>query len=558
MQRDRNVDLPHPLHRVAVHADDFEERLLVLPIPGERPYRLGHPRAGEISLPAHHRRDRRRQVASLVAVVRHTHRHQQRAQIGVAETQRAEAVRISADLLGRVAGVIDDDLLRQDQRVDRVPEGLDVELAVRADELHQVERRQVAGRIVQKHILRARVGGVDARRVLAGVPAVDGGIELHAGIAALVGGLGNPTQQVARLVAILGLAAEHVLGPPLAILLRRAHEIVGGAHGVVGVLEKDRAVGFAVERSVVSSLHQRVGLLLFLGLAPDEFFDVRMVGVEDHHLGGAPRLAAGFDDAGESVETLHKGERPAGAPAARKHRVFLAQGRKVGSRARAPLEQHAFGLGQVQNRFQRILDGNDEAGRALRPPRAAFELLDAVGRGVVDPAVAARFFHAHVEPNRRIEAGLLREHQVGQLGAEVLAILVAAEIPVLLAPAGDGVDHPLHQLGHAGFALRRPQLAMEVLAGDDVGGRLRPIGRHHDVALLEDHRAFVVADRGGAGFPAYLVIRSLAGRKPGGKIAGKRYPGIAWLGGLNLQRFYFRTQTYGKLSHCHLLLGSPR
>ena len=61
------------------------------------------------------------------------------------------------------------------------------------------------------------------------------------------------------------------------------------------------------------------------------------------------------------------------------------------------------------------------------------------------------------------------------------------------------------------LALRRAQLAVEVLAGDDVGGGLRPVGRHFHVALLEDHRAFVVADGGGARLPGDLVVGGLAG-----------------------------------------------
>ena len=34
---------------------------------------------------------------------------------------------------------------------------------------------------------------------------------------------------------------------------------------------------------------------------------------------------------------------------------------------------------------------------------------------------------------------------------------------------------------------------------------------HFDVALLENHRAFVIADGGGAGLPLDLVVRGLAG-----------------------------------------------
>jgi hypothetical protein len=54
------------------------------------------------------------------------------------------------------------------------------------------------------------------------VPAVDRRVELHAGIAALVGGLGDLPEQVARLVAAHGLAGEHRAGPPVAVFNRTA------------------------------------------------------------------------------------------------------------------------------------------------------------------------------------------------------------------------------------------------------------------------------------------------------------------------------------------------
>ena len=209
VERRGNVVAVDAAHRVAVHADHFQERLLVGRVAGERPGGFGDARAGQVRLAAHHGGDGAGEVAALVAVVGNAHRHQQRAQIGEAQPQRPEVVRVLADLLGGIAGVIDDDLLRQDHGVHGVAEGFHVELAVRPHELHQVQRRQVARRIVQEHVLRAGIRGVDARRVLAGVPAVDGGIELHAGVAALVGGFGDLAHQVARLVALHGLAGGH-------------------------------------------------------------------------------------------------------------------------------------------------------------------------------------------------------------------------------------------------------------------------------------------------------------------------------------------------------------
>ena len=180
------------------------------------------------------------------------------------------------------------------------------------------------------------------------------------------------------LIALHRLASGHAAGPPVAVVGHRFHELVRDAHGIVGVLEEDGAVGFAIERRIVAGVDQRVRLLLFLGLAPDETLDVRMIGVEDHHLRRAPRLAAGLDHARERIEALHEAQRTGGTAAAGQPGVLLAQRRKVGARARSPLEQHAFGLRQVENRFERILHRIDEAGRALRARLALLQLHNLV------------------------------------------------------------------------------------------------------------------------------------------------------------------------------------
>jgi hypothetical protein len=264
-----------------------------------------------------------------------------------------------------------------------------------------------------------------------------------------------------------------------------------------------------------------MGLLFLLGFAPDELLDVGVINVEDDHLGGAARLAAALDDAGESVEAFHETQRAGGAAAAGEHGVALAQGRQVGAGARAPLEEHALGLGQVQDGLQRIatetMKQAEHWGR-----RVPLLIFCTEWRGlVVVPAVAARFGHADIEPDRRVEAGLLPEHQVGELVAESLRILDRLEIVALLAPVGQGVDHPVDQLGDAALAFGRTQLAVEVLAGHDVGSRLRPVGGDFHVTLLKKHLALVVADRGRAQFPLDLVVRRFPGLQPGSEIPGK-------------------------------------
>ena len=176
---------------------------------------------------------------------------------------------------------------------------------------------------------------------------------------------------------------------------------------------------------------------------------------------------------------------------------------------------------------------------------------------VVNPAVAARLLHADVEPDRRVEARLLRQHQVRQLEPEILAVRVGLEVAVLLAPVRDGVDHALDQLRDAGLALGRPEFAVEILAGDDIGGRLRPVDRDLDIALLEDDGAFIISNGGGAGLPLDIVVRSLPGLQARREVARERNPGPGFGGGFGLQLFHFRTQIDGELAHVIALLGIP-
>jgi len=93
-------------------------------------------------------------------------------------------VGILADPVGGIAGVVDEDFLGGDGDIHRFGEGFDVEVAVGVEILHQVQRGQVACGVIQEHVFAARIAGVDARGGLAGVPAIDGGVVLHAGIAA--------------------------------------------------------------------------------------------------------------------------------------------------------------------------------------------------------------------------------------------------------------------------------------------------------------------------------------------------------------------------------------
>ena len=175
-------------------------------------------------------------------------------------------MRVLADHLGRIAGVVDENFLRGDDDVDGVAVGVHVKGAV-GRELQQVQAGEVAGGVIQEHVLAARVAGVDSRRVLRGVPAVDGGVELHAGIAAVPGGFGNFAQQFFGFVGLNDIAGANGTGGEVGVADYRVHEVIGDADGVVRVLEEDGRVGIgAGRRPVVSGVDQGPGLGLLLSL----------------------------------------------------------------------------------------------------------------------------------------------------------------------------------------------------------------------------------------------------------------------------------------------------
>jgi hypothetical protein len=251
-----------------MHADDVEERLPVDVEAGARASALrqapvsvlsllakrrsgyqGRRLLGEhgglqVRLAAHDGSQGCGEISARVAVIGQAHRHEQGAEVGVTEAQRPVVVGIAHDRFGRVAGVVHQDVHGGDQDVDGMAVGVHVKGSRRGDELEQVETGQVARRVIQEHVLRAWVRGIDAARVLGGMPLVDGGVVLHAGVAALPGSFGDLAHEVASFEDFGWFSTLDLAGGEILIPLDGAHEFVVHAHGVVGVLEKDGAVRF--------------------------------------------------------------------------------------------------------------------------------------------------------------------------------------------------------------------------------------------------------------------------------------------------------------------------
>ena len=145
---------------------------------------------------------------------------------------------------------------------------------------------------------KARVGSVDPAGVVSGMPFVDRGVELEARVGALPRRLSDLIPQVTCTHALHDFAACDRFQAPISVLLDCRHELVGDPNRVVGVLVLDRERIGTIEVHVEAGVAQHAGLALLFDLAPHELFDVGMIDVEDHHFGGAPRLATRLDRAG--------------------------------------------------------------------------------------------------------------------------------------------------------------------------------------------------------------------------------------------------------------------
>src|SRR5467141_3513742 len=193
------------------------------------------------------------------------------------------------DPLGRVARQVYGDLLREEEDAAGVLVSLDVERSTLASnasafgagppagravglpqELEEVEAGEVAGGVVEEDELAAGIRCVDAVGGLAGVPLVDGVVELQARVRALPGGLRHLPPELARGEALHHFAGGPGSGLPDRVLHYGLDEPVGHPDRVVRVLARDGPVGVAAEVRRVAGRDQRRDLLLLARLPLDE------------------------------------------------------------------------------------------------------------------------------------------------------------------------------------------------------------------------------------------------------------------------------------------------
>ncbi len=200
---------------------------------------------------------------------------------------------------------------------------------------------------------------------LAGVPGVDGGIELHAGVTTDVGAFGNFTQDLTGVFLFARVAVADVAGPVVLTFDGGVHEFIPDAHREVFILIHHGAVGVAVVGSIVSLFDECPGFFLFDGFGFNEFLDVRVPVFQGVHFCRSPGFAAGFDDVGDLVVNAEEGERAGWVAAAGEFFAGGAQGGEIGTCAGAIFEEHGFGGGKAHDVFHVVFYALDETGASL-------------------------------------------------------------------------------------------------------------------------------------------------------------------------------------------------
>ncbi len=217
------IALAQAMRRAAVVADDAQHRRLIALVAGEGAAFLGHFGRSGVADAGHDRREGAAISAALGGVVAEAARHQQPADIGEAEAQRAVFIGKLGDFARRELRHQHRDFKHQRPQAHGVFIGRNVEdLCGRIAELQQVQRGEIAGRVVEEHIFRARVRRADFAAGRAGVPVVDGGVELQAGIGGSPGGIADLVPKLARGQLFRHLAVDAPRQRPFPIRLHRA------------------------------------------------------------------------------------------------------------------------------------------------------------------------------------------------------------------------------------------------------------------------------------------------------------------------------------------------
>ena len=268
-------------------------------------------------------------------------------------------------------------------------------------ELHQVQRGQVARGVVQVHVLRARVGRGDPAGLGAGVPVVDRVVVLDAGVGALPGGLGDLAEQLLGVDGLDDLAgragrAGRTSSPSSTARMNSSEtrtELLAFWYWTLVMSLPPRSMSNPASRSarILSSSRALVSMNSSMSgwsTSRTTIFAARRVAPPDLMVpaeASAPRM---------------KRDRAGGGAAGGQQLLGGADAGEVQAGAGAALEDQPLLPVPVQDRVHRVVDGQDEAG--ARPAAGdAVPTLNQTGRVEAEAPGAAASRSARGRRSRR-------------------------------------------------------------------------------------------------------------------------------------------------------------
>ena len=232
---------------VANDAKHVRGVLLVALERAQFPRNLGRRRVGRSG---HDCRESARQCPALVRIISQAHGHKQAANVRVAETEGPEFVGQLRNFLRRELRHHDADFQRQcpKTRCMDIVVGPELPFVMECKEVHG---RQVAGGIIEEHVLRTGVRPADRSGLGACMPGIDRVMVLDAGIRTGPGGMAHLLPQVARLDRPCHLAVCAAEQVPVGVILHRLQERIRDPDRVVGVLARNARISFRIPVGVI-------------------------------------------------------------------------------------------------------------------------------------------------------------------------------------------------------------------------------------------------------------------------------------------------------------------
>ena len=234
--------------------------------------------------------------------------------------------------------------------------------------------------------------------------------------------------------------------------------------------------------------HQCCDLLLLDYFPVNELFDVRMVKIEHHHLGGPAGSAARLDGAGGAVADFEEAHQAAGLAAAREGLALTAKKREIGSGATAVFKDACLAHPQIHDAafvYQIVAHRLDEAGVrgdmliGRRGPRHLCRHRVHIIMTLRRSFNAISPMQTGIEPLRTVGRRHLRGQHPAAFVEKGLSVLLCRKIAALPAPVSPATRQAAEYLASVGFLAgalfaRRGLAALQPLRHVGLGNALQP------------------------------------------------------------------------------------